>query len=256
MVKTDLALSVNEMQKRNQRAGFHWFDADTMRAFKCRISDTVHAGPGGIYFVSSEKNGDRPRRYTVRQWVEPNVESASEFEAYASATAAQNAAKRLAKTPITKLIEQLPSEEHDKAQRGYGRVVELQKALDEGQFVETKVKIVEAHIARTPMEDLQMKLEKEGCRTTHAADTLITLARKHNAECVNRCNMDRPDRTIDRIENNIRNFLTDYCGDIRPHFQRDPRGCTVKLILPSGDTNDFGKDGWIVPLTHGNASDD
>lgn len=31
------------------------------------------------------------------------------------------------------------------------------------------------------------------------------------------------------------------------HFQGNPRGCTVKLILKNGETNDWGKEGWCVP---------
>lgn len=32
-----------------------------------------------------------------------------------------------------------------------------------------------------------------------------------------------------------------------PVFQGDPRGCTVKLKVPSGTTNDFGREGICVP---------
>ena len=30
-------------------------------------------------------------------------------------------------------------------------------------------------------------------------------------------------------------------------FGGDPRGCVVKLKLPSKTTNDFGQEGWCVP---------
>lgn len=34
---------------------------------------------------------------------------------------------------------------------------------------------------------------------------------------------------------------------IKADFQGDPRGCTVKLVVPSGKTNDWGKTGICVP---------
>lgn len=47
--------------------GSHFFDRDTMRFFRSRVLGDVYQGPGGIYFVTSEKYGDAsPRKYTVR----------------------------------------------------------------------------------------------------------------------------------------------------------------------------------------------
>lgn len=31
------------------------------------------------------------------------------------------------------------------------------------------------------------------------------------------------------------------------HFGGDPRGCTVKVVVPDGYTNDFGREGVCVP---------
>jgi hypothetical protein len=44
-----------------------------MRGFKSRLLSTVYQGPGGVYFVTSEKftgfhSEDGPRLYTVRQY--------------------------------------------------------------------------------------------------------------------------------------------------------------------------------------------
>ncbi len=36
--------------------------------------------------------------------------------------------------------------------------------------------------------------------------------------------------------------------DIEPIFSGDPRGCTFKLKMPDGSTNDFGHEGWMVPV--------
>ncbi len=58
--------------------GSHWFSPDTMRFFASRVSDNVHTGPGGVFFVSSEQfraSGlyDGPRRYSVRQFKPENA---------------------------------------------------------------------------------------------------------------------------------------------------------------------------------------
>ena len=63
--------------------------------------------------------------------------------------------------------------------------------------------------------------------------------------------------------------LYDENGDARPTLRRlrlmlkqtadrvgassvlcsgDPRGCTVKLTWADGECNDFGKEGWCVPI--------
>jgi len=36
---------------------------------------------------------------------------------------------------------------------------------------------------------------------------------------------------------------------IRPVFQRDPRGATVKLVVPSGKMDDWGQTGICVPTS-------
>lgn len=37
-------------------------------------------------------------------------------------------------------------------------------------------------------------------------------------------------------------------------FQRDPRGASVKLKLPSGRTNDWGREGYCVPTKGGRSN--
>lgn len=48
-----------------------------------------------------------------------------------------------------------------------------------------------------------------------------------------------------RLEADIRKTLEPY--GIEPIFSGDPRGCTVKLKMPSGTTNDWGREGVCVP---------
>lgn len=64
-------LTIEEIKRRNTEAGLHYFDPDTMRFFKSRVSSTVYQGPGGVFFVTSEKPPHGPRRYTPRMFL-PN----------------------------------------------------------------------------------------------------------------------------------------------------------------------------------------
>lgn len=47
------------------------------------------------------------------------------------------------------------------------------------------------------------------------------------------------------VEKGIRELLSPY--NVVPVFQGDPRGATVKLQVPSGRTNDWGREGICVP---------
>ena len=63
--------TMDEIKSVNAAAGYHYFDASTMRFFRSRVGDTVYQGHGGVYFVTSEQfvasDGTRfPRKYTVR----------------------------------------------------------------------------------------------------------------------------------------------------------------------------------------------
>ena len=60
------------------------------------------------------------------------------------------------------------------------------------------------------------------------------------------CNV--PEASLDRIQQlrtRIKRILKPY--KITPHFQDDPRGAVVKLQVPSGVTNDWGRMGICVP---------
>lgn len=51
--------------------GAHWFDRDTLRFFRTRLPEGGYSGPGGVFFVTSEKSPHGPRRYTVRHLTGP-----------------------------------------------------------------------------------------------------------------------------------------------------------------------------------------
>lgn len=64
--------TMQQARNANQRAGYHFFDASTMRFFGSRLPRKVYPVPNGALFVTSEQRpagyGEdlAPRRYTVR----------------------------------------------------------------------------------------------------------------------------------------------------------------------------------------------
>ena len=46
----------------------HWFDASSMRFFKCRLPDYGYNKDDSTYFISSEQGPSMPRLYTVRRF--------------------------------------------------------------------------------------------------------------------------------------------------------------------------------------------
>lgn len=101
-----VSVTVADMRKFNSLRGFHFFEPASMRFFNSRVlGDTFPAADGSaVYFVTSERfDATTPRLYTVRV-CRPNytVDSASEFQEFASARAAKNAARRLAAQEIAR----------------------------------------------------------------------------------------------------------------------------------------------------------
>ena len=77
--------------------GRHWFDIDTMRAFKCRLASYGYRGPGGTFFVSSEQPPHGRRAYTVRELVGPGkIKTVGEFCSIKSRATADRLAIALA----------------------------------------------------------------------------------------------------------------------------------------------------------------
>jgi hypothetical protein len=66
--------TIDAIREADHRAGRHFFSADTMKFFNSRILPTVYQGPGGVYFITSEKfrgsdGVSAPRKYTIRQFI-------------------------------------------------------------------------------------------------------------------------------------------------------------------------------------------
>ena len=93
--------------------GRHWFDADTMRFFACRLPTYGYRAAHGdtFYFVSSEQGPTRGRRYSVREMTrtesgEYDIDTRGGFQAYATRAAADRVARAYAATsgaPVTYL---------------------------------------------------------------------------------------------------------------------------------------------------------
>lgn len=97
-------MSIEQIKTAASQAGSHFFDEDTMRFFSSRVLSAVHEGPGGVYFVTSERDRHQPdtdRRYTVRRFHAGGSRSSVIatvwcFQAYSSARQALREAARLA----------------------------------------------------------------------------------------------------------------------------------------------------------------
>lgn len=75
----------------------HFFEPATTRFFQSRIARHAVCGPGGTFFVSSERQDGGARRYTIRQ-VHPSgrITTSGDFRAFALGSEATAAARKLA----------------------------------------------------------------------------------------------------------------------------------------------------------------
>ena len=84
-------MTIKEIER---KTGGHWWDKSSMRFFGTRVHEAVYEGPGGVFFVTSERPPHGPRRCSVREFVlEPeegqaphhvkgSIETRGEFCAY------------------------------------------------------------------------------------------------------------------------------------------------------------------------------
>lgn len=94
-------MTIDEIKRANDRAGFHFFEPDAMRFFRSRVLPTVY---GEGYFVTSEQfvthypeYHTEPRAYTVRHALaDGSISTVGEFQQYATAREAQKAAREVA----------------------------------------------------------------------------------------------------------------------------------------------------------------
>ena len=89
--------TIQSIKDANKAAGYHFFDADTMRFFDSRILGGV-VGDG--YFITSERDDyDSPRMYTVRHAnADGSIDTIGEFQEHKTAHAARKAAQKFAES--------------------------------------------------------------------------------------------------------------------------------------------------------------
>lgn len=229
---TDRTWTVNDIQTAVRAAGSHWFDPDTMRSFGTRVLPSVYQGDGGVFFVTSEKQFDGTRGYTVRRFTPDgaSIHTVGELAGYPTAQEARTAARVEArgegKAPVQTTAEE------------FRPVTVLEQFLSD----------LRAHGKRTASEDI--------------ARELIRLAGKYHRLMEQFCNGFQTPRMEALAEKRREEFETaildiaNRVGASAAMFSGDPRGATVKLRFADGATNDFGGKGWIVPTSERDESDD
>ncbi len=95
----DRWVEISIIEDANKRAGFHFFDAEAIRAFGSRLPSCGYQGTHEVYFVTSEKRprSDDPRGWTVRAIAaDGSMETIGDFQAYGSYKSAERVAVKLA----------------------------------------------------------------------------------------------------------------------------------------------------------------
>ncbi len=312
-----MTYTINRIQDEMAAAGSHWWDRDTMRGFGSRPSSKVYQGPGGVYFVTSEKPPSGERAYSVRQYTPAttSVDTVGEFcsmtrsqahtaaahvagqslddqldaalrrldiattgksnaegygythgdiETWAAKLALSNyvtVAVKTYKDSYGYYLELGKGKRSKEAAESFNAAYTLQKEVCRVLFTEpagpTAVIVQEAHQPKTDAEQLAIDIDRNGghCNATQAA-YLIRLATAHHRKMCDYCNI--PDAGVFDDDGDptpklavLRSKIEEaaaQCSMAGVKFGGDPRGCTVKLIMPNSETNDFGKEGWCVPI--------
>lgn len=93
--------TLGDVERLNASSGKHFFDADTLRFFKSRIDygyDLLY----GRFFITTEKDGDLPRRASIRAAMDDgSIETVGEFQQFASPAVAVKALERERKQGVT-----------------------------------------------------------------------------------------------------------------------------------------------------------
>jgi hypothetical protein len=107
-------MRIEQVQQANTEAGYCFFSPSQLRFFNTRVLPKVYEGPGGVYFITSERfvsSDERVpgRKYTVRQF-DPETGDICIASTYARMSRAEAiaAARRLADR-----MESRPEEEEE-----------------------------------------------------------------------------------------------------------------------------------------------
>lgn len=219
--------TINQIRDNVASTGSHWFDWGTMQAFGTRPESKVYHGPGGVYFVTADKDYQGDTGYTVREYFPATKEIGNKTEpaqltrAKAHKVAATLAACNGPHNPIP-----------------VGDVIIVSE-----RFRHT-----------TPAQQLMEDINRNGGRCTiQSARKLVSLATTHHKLMEDACNgrelythNGTPRQPLMTNQSNIER-LAKHVGCAGVRFNGDPRGATVKLKFHNGETNDWGKEGWCVP---------
>lgn len=94
--------TIESIKTHNRNVNHYFFDTNTLRCFNSRILSDVYDGPGGVYFVTSEKQCSLtytyPRLYTVREYnpISGFISTKGNFPGFETARAAKAYAKKCA----------------------------------------------------------------------------------------------------------------------------------------------------------------
>lgn len=207
-----MATTINDIQDRVRATGSHWFDPDTMRMFGTRVVGGVFDGKGGVYFATSDKQFDGSRAFSVRQFHPETAEigTVGELGEHDSRAKAIAAARKLAGDAAAETDEKL--------------------------------------MPITDADQLLHDLHAHGCplATSQTVRSLMAGARKHHRACEMQCN---GETGADRLRAQAELAIARTCRKIGcgATFQGDPRGCTAKLVMPDGHTDDFTHEGLCIP---------
>lgn len=214
-------ISVNQIQEAMRAAGSHWWDADTMRTFGTKVKSAVYNGPGGAYFVTSDFTGfDRNARgYTIRRYDADKQQIHSEGDEIGT-------------------IADLEEARAEAARLAFGG--------DQSAILGVcKTTLTPA----TPRDDLRAAMKRAGIECTEGtARELMKLAQRVQKAAEDHCN--KPNFDPSKMYESARDWLAKTFPGLDAKIGGDPRGATFKLKLPNGETNDFGREGYVVPTSN------
>jgi hypothetical protein len=93
-------MTIQDIIRKNEQAGKHFFNSPSSRYFRSRIGSNVYGNSHqGYYFITSELDGiNPPRLYTIRKANDDgSIDTIGKFQQYRSLTAAGRAINELLK---------------------------------------------------------------------------------------------------------------------------------------------------------------
>lgn len=93
---SSIYIDIEDIKKANADIGRHWFDAETMAYFNSYVYQKVYFGR---FFITSEQDEhgawEGQRRYTVRECIDGEIHTTSEFGEFDTFKQAQSFARQV-----------------------------------------------------------------------------------------------------------------------------------------------------------------